>query len=81
MSDDPFPTEQVKDGEPWTWDAGSHYEQCCDCGLVHRVRYIPVDARGKPIKGARIRIAVWRVERRTKAARKKMQKPALVISK
>jgi len=63
---------QTEEGVSWVWDAGTHQEQCCDCGLVHKVRYVPVDAKGKPIKGARLRITVWRHRALTTKERKRM---------
>jgi len=69
----------VKDGVPWTWDAGTHHESCCDCGLVHKVKYVPVDSRGKPIRGARLRITVWRHRRLTAQQRKRLKKGVVIV--
>src|SRR5262245_15102686 len=61
---------QVHDGVPYYETQGVNHEQCCDCGLVHRVKYVVHDARGKPVKGAKVHLTVWRSPRYTAQARK-----------
>lgn len=63
--------EQAHDGE-WYQVAlrEANYDQCCDCGLVHKTRYRVVDKTGKNIRGSRILTAAWRVPRSTAAVRR-----------
>lgn len=63
--------EQAHDGE-WYQVAlrEDNFDQCCDCGLVHKVRYRVVDKTGKNIPGSRIITAAWRVPRSTAAVRR-----------
>ena len=70
---------QTEEGVSWIWDAGTHHESCCDCGLVHKVKYVPVDSRGKPIRGARLRITVWRHRRLTAQQRKRLKKGVVIV--
>lgn len=70
---------QVTDGESYYEDQGFNYEQCCDCGLVHRVRYEVHDSGGKRIKNARVHLTVWRVKSQTKLARQRKLKKAIVV--
>jgi hypothetical protein len=57
------------------------YEACCDCGLVHKFQYQITpddfavrDKNGKWRYGRRIRIKVWRDERKTAQVRRGMVK-------
>ncbi len=63
--------EQAYDGE-WYQIAlrEDNFDQCCDCGLVHKHRYRVVDKAGKNIPGSRILVASWRVARSTAAVRR-----------
>lgn len=61
---------QVIDGIPYYARKKEDFEVCCDCSLVHRVKYEVVDSKGNPVKGARIRMTVWRDERATAARRR-----------
>lgn len=60
--------EQVIDGVPYN---PYKYEECCDCGLVHRVKYEALGEDDKPIKDAKIRITAWRHKSASVAARKR----------
>lgn len=62
----PFP--EIKEGVPYEVSK-VFYEECCDCGLVHKTKY-EAFLDGKPIKGAEIRATCWRHESATKKARK-----------
>lgn len=61
---------QVIDGEPYFAHKKEDYEICCDCALVHRVKYEVVNRRGEPVKGTRVRMTVWRDDRSTAARRR-----------
>ena len=60
----------VMDGETYYPRLTKHYDQCCDCGLTHRINYRVEDANGKQIKGAKLRVTTWRAERNTSAIRR-----------
>ena len=63
--------EQVYDGEPYYPARRRHFEQCCDCGKVHEVRYDVVDSRtGDPIKYAQVKVTAWQDGKRTAAVRR-----------
>jgi hypothetical protein len=62
--------EQAHDGEWYQVALRDNFDQCCDCGLVHKVRYRVVDKSGKTIPGSRILTAAWRVPRSTAAVRR-----------
>ncbi len=64
---------QVVDGIPYYPSKRGHREQCCDCGLVHRVNFHIEDKDGKPIRGARVRITAWRHSKATGGARRHFQ--------
>ena len=60
--------QQVIDGEKLIYNTdATHLEQCCDCGLVHRLKY-------KVIDGKTIEIRVWRDDKETKRVRKRNAK-------
>lgn len=65
---------QAHAGEAWYEKQGIAWEQCCDCGLVHKVKYTVHDAAGKPIKGAKVQITAWQVEYLTKRVRRQRRK-------
>ena len=56
---------QIKDGEPITLEYmqtsktkyAVHNFACCDCGLVHKIGYVPLKTR--------LKIYCWRDNRRT----------------
>lgn len=59
---------QVIDGEEILIDtAVPQYEQCCDCALVHKLKY-------KVIDGKTISVRVWRIDRETNRLRKQQKK-------
>ena len=60
---------EVVDGKPYYATLPEDFETCCDCGLTHRVRYRIEDSNGDPIKGAQIKMTVWRDETQTKIRR------------
>lgn len=65
---------QVIAGEPWYEAQGINYEECCHCGLVHKIKYEVHDKEGKQIKGARVRLTAWEsigLTRQRRALRKK----------
>jgi hypothetical protein len=57
---------QVSDGEWIGVFLKGNKDQCCDCGLVHRINY-RINAKGK------IEYQVYRDERATAAARKRFK--------
>lgn len=61
---------QVEEGVPYYPTLRTHMESCCDCGLVHKVRYEIEDRAGNRLAGARLRITAWRHERSTAATRR-----------
>lgn len=62
--------DDVTSGEPYIEDADQqHYDECCDCGLVHRIKYEVLDAEGKVLKGTRLRITTWTHKYYTRQAR------------
>ncbi len=68
----------LEDGESYYEDQGINYEECCDCGLVHRVRYEVHDSNGKRIKGARVHLTAWRAPHVTKT-RRRLRKKSIVV--
>ena len=55
---------QIIDGEEILIDTRDiQYEQCCDCALVHKLRYKVIDAKTISVK-------VWRIDRETNRLRK-----------
>ena len=63
--------EQAYDGEWFQLVLnGDNYDQCCDCGLVHRTKYKIVDKDGRVIRGAKLMNVVWRERRSTAAVRR-----------
>lgn len=64
----PRPT-QFERGVPHVPTTEFFYEECCDCGLVHRVRYEAVDGDGKVIPQAKVRVTYWRHDTFTHEAR------------
>lgn len=61
---------QVVDGVSYYVKRPFDFEQCCDCNLVHKVKYEVVDQEGNAVVGMRIRLTVWRDERSTAASRR-----------
>jgi hypothetical protein len=57
---------QVTDGEWVPVDRKGNLDQCCDCGLVHKINY-RITAKNK------IEFQVFRNERATAAARKRFK--------
>lgn len=56
--------EQIEDGElvePPMRD--SYWQECCDCGLVHRYRF--------SVKDGKVRFRIWRDNRATATARRR----------
>jgi hypothetical protein len=68
-----FKMHVAEDGKPYYPILRNHYEQCCSCGLTHRVNFEILDAKDQPIKGAHVRLTVWRNERLTTKARKNLK--------
>jgi hypothetical protein len=63
--------EQAYDGEWYQLALRAYnFDQCCDCGLVHKTRYRVVDKAGKDIPGSRILTVTWRAPRSTAAVRR-----------
>jgi hypothetical protein len=60
------PYYQVTDGEWLEALMKNNKDQCCDCGLVHKVNY-RINAKGK------IEVQVFRDERATAALRRKFK--------
>ncbi len=53
---------QVKDGEWIEVPMKNHYDQCCDCGLVHKMNF-RINKKGK------LEVQAYRHARATNAAR------------
>lgn len=55
---------EIKQGEAFelNWHKRDLMMSCCDCGLVHRIRFI--------VKGRRIRVRMWRMNRHTGQVRR-----------
>ena len=67
-------TIHVADGSPYyVGNLREWYDQCCDCGLVHRVRYQIEDEDGDEIDEARLRIWAWRMPQMTREERKNIE--------
>ncbi len=62
---------QIRDGESYWASMPEDYERCCDCGLTHKIRFQIYEKNGiDRIKGARLKVTVWRDERATSATRR-----------
>jgi hypothetical protein len=63
---------QIEDGETYYPARRGHREQCCDCGLVHRVnfRLEPHGTKGRK----KIAVTAYRDDRATAVARRKRGK-------
>ena len=61
----------AEDGVP-IFPSENWQEECCDCGLVHRIRY-RVYLDGKPLKGAKVQVTFWRADKATAKAREKVK--------
>ena len=65
----------TKDGSPELVDTKHIFrEQCCDCGLVHKLKY-------KIIDGHTIEVTCWRDDKETNRIRKKSFKQKLKLLK
>jgi len=49
------PTVQIDDGEWITVDWKGQHEECCDCGLRHRVDYRVADGGKLQIRATRLK--------------------------
>lgn len=65
---------QVEPGVPWYEQQGIAWEECCDCGLIHKVKYVVHDVNGKIIKGAKVQLTSWRHEGYTEKKRRQRRK-------
>lgn len=74
----PYKFFQVHDGDPWFEDQGYNHEECCDCGLVHRVRYLVFTKDGKRIRDAKIQVTAWRAKNQTRV-RRRLRKKGIVV--
>lgn len=63
----PGPYSQVKEGEWLDVSRRDEREQCCDCGLVHRVDYRIIEKNGRN----KIEYRCWRDDNATKRIRKR----------
>jgi Zn-finger protein len=64
----PYPREKYTDQHEGEWvpqRRRRHFEQCCDCGLIHRLNY--------RIRSGRIEQQAFRDERRTAGVRRVKQ--------
>jgi hypothetical protein len=67
-------TIRVVDGSPfYIPNLKEHYETCCDCGMVHRVKFRIEDANGDPVKGARLKQWAWVEKAMTRDERNTMK--------
>lgn len=55
--------EQVQDGDWHRWHRKDNFEECCDCGLTHRVEYKVVNNQ--------IWFRCWREDKLTDRKRKR----------
>lgn len=60
--------DQVKEGEWTSIDRRDNREQCCDCGLVHKIDYRIVEKNGGRNK---IEFRCWRDDKATSSIRKR----------
>ncbi len=65
--------QQITDGETIPITMPVFYEQCCHCGLVHKVKYRVTDADGNTIRNARLEATFWQQSGHTAQARKKIK--------
>lgn len=49
------PTVQIEDGEWVTIDWKGQHEECCDCGLKHRVDFRVADGGKLQMRATRVR--------------------------
>lgn len=55
--------EQIKAGEWHKPKMKNYFVKCCDCGLVHKVDFMVVDAKTEnKIKGAAVVLRAYRVD-------------------
>ena len=59
----------VRDGVPFYATLPNDLEVCCDCALTHRIKYNVEDEYGDEIKGAQLKVTVWRDNKETNVRR------------
>lgn len=57
-----YPQKEPGEATDFNWRKKDFKFQCCDCGLVHRMRFI--------VSGHKIRMRVWRDNRATGQVRR-----------
>lgn len=65
MAKKEFPV--IKEGE-WVWPKMSGYKmECCDCGLIHKIDFIVIDAEtGEPLNNTAVVFRAYRINKRKK---------------
>ncbi len=65
---------QIIDGQWFEPQHGEFFDQCCSCGLTHRMKFAVID-RGtrKPVTGVQVQIKVNIDKRKTAASRRKLK--------
>ncbi len=62
----------LNDGD-WFEPNRVHIDQCCDCCLTHKITFAVVDRKTKePVTGVQVQFKAVRDQRRTAAARRKL---------
>lgn len=65
---------QIVDGEWFEPPHGEFYDQCCDCGLTHRMKFAVIDKKTREaVTGVQIQFKVSVDKRRTAASRRKLK--------
>ncbi len=67
---------QVIEGEWYEPTLTEHFEECCHCGLTHKMQYRVLNKAGDVLTGVRIELRCWVDKRRTSAARRKHARAA-----
>ena len=68
-----MPRYQKVAKDEWVQPKMTQYRAaCCDCGLVHEIKFRVLDAKtGNPVKGVKVQFQVSRHNRATAAIRRK----------
>jgi hypothetical protein len=65
---------QIEENEWFEPPHGIFFDQCCDCGLVHKMKFAVIDKRTrKPVKYVQVQFKLSRDERKTAASRRKLK--------
>ena len=65
---------QIVEGEWFEPPHGEFYDQCCDCGLTHKMQFMVIDKHTKkPVPYVQVQFKLSRDERKTSASRRKLK--------